>query len=149
MFFAVALLVAAGAMRAAAADKPVTIEEALGAAVGAALYNTQVVIGITADSFTKQVYTSDETKTIVKEQKSLLNTLGSYASALIDNPSVEEADKAAMRDILACIGKLNSTADALIAYVDDASDANAQDFQTKRKDSYKSISDLLGLDKQQ
>ena len=120
--------------------------EAFGAAAGFALYNLQIVIGITADAYAKQVYTNEETLNIVNEQKILLETLDGYVPKLQQLSSISQGDQDSLVKISNCIGKLDDTADALAAYVNDPSGENADAFQAKREASYNTLSDLLGLD---
>ena len=116
------------------------------AAAGFALYDVQIVIGITADAYAKDVYTNEETLDIVNEQTALLETLDGYVIKLQQLSSVSGADKDSLIKISACIEKLNATAEALAAYVNDPSDENVDAFQAKRNASYNMLSDLLGLE---
>lgn len=135
-----------GAGRARAAEN-VSYAEAFGAATGFALYNTQVVLGVTADALSKDVYTADEARGIVSEQKGALDVLRKYVRQLIKASFVAAADKKSLKEIDACIDTLNDTADALNAYLDNPTTDAANDFQEKRKASYAALSDLLGLEK--
>jgi len=124
-----------------------TFEEALGAATGMALYEVQMVLGLSADAFAKKVYDQEQMKTIVAEQKSMMEILNKYLEALRKLDSTSEDDKKSLQAMSDCIEKLKATAEALLAYVNDSSDENADAWQVKRKASYAAISDLLGLDK--
>ncbi|HOX27997.1 MAG TPA: hypothetical protein PLQ76_02455 [bacterium] len=134
--------------RPALAEASASFEEAFGAASAFAMYNTQVVLGITADAFVKSVYSSEEAKTIVSEQKTSVGILGDYVKKLLELSTVNDSDKKYLKGIQVCLDKLSETADALTAYIDNQSDENAGDFDTKRKASYDSIAELPGLDKQ-
>jgi hypothetical protein len=132
--------------RQAAAEEPVTMEEAFGFTLGISLYNVQIVLGISADAFAKDVYTADEMTTIINEQISMLDNLGKYLNKLAALKTVSAADKSSMKEGSGCVDKLTATANALSAYVADPSQDNADVYQTKRKASYAAISVLLGLD---
>lgn len=133
----------------AKSETPVSFEEAFGAASAGLLYNVQVVIGIAADAYSKDVYTAEEMDSIIGEQKTIIETLIDYTGKLMNLPKVSGNDKKSLADMNDCMGKLTNTADALLAYVADPSDDNANRFQDKRKASYDSLAELLGLNKQQ
>ena len=149
LIFAFSLLMVAfaGAGTAPAEDLP-GYDEAYGAAMGGALYNTQVIIGITADAFAKDVYNKDEAKDIITEQKSLIGVHDNYIGKLLKKASVTKEDKESLNSMSACIAKLNVTADALLAYFVNPTESNADDFQTKRKASYAAIEKLLGINQE-
>ena len=131
----------------AKAADTVSFEEAYGATAGLGLYNIQVILGLSADAFEKSVYTADEMNNIVGEQKHVLSTLSDYMTKLQQLKTTSDSDKKSLNDMDAVVSKLGDTADSLLAYVKDSSADNATDFQTKRKDSYAAIADLLGLEK--
>jgi len=112
-----------------------------------ALYNTQVVIGLTADSVAKKVYSFEVASRITKEQSAMLEVVNSYVREIIQSPSTLEADRAASKAIATCIDKLNETINALDAYIQNPTDINANNFQVKRKASYAAIAELLGIGK--
>ena len=128
------------------ADNQTWCEEAYGASTGGSLYNTQVIIGITADAVATKTYDKDEAKNIITEQKALLDVLGDYADKLLKQGSSNKADLDTLKDISACIAKLKVTADALLAYLANPTDYAVDDFQTKREASYAAIAKLLGID---
>jgi hypothetical protein len=132
----------------ARADEKVEFNEAFGAAAGMALYDTQTVIEITADSIGKSVYSSEKTTKIIREQGAMLDVLNSYSKKLIQYPSTTDADKASLKSILSSIDKLYETLNALKAYIQSPSKSNADNFQTKRKTSYSEILKMLGIENQ-
>jgi hypothetical protein len=134
----------AGAASAQAEPQP-DFSEAYGAAAGASLYNTQVILGMTADAIVAKVYKNDEVKEIITEQKNILGVLDNYAGKLLKEASLKKDDRESLKDISACIAKLNATADSLLGYMANSSDAAANDFQVKRKASYAAIAKLLGI----
>ena len=67
---------------------------------------------------------------------------------LLELSTVNDSDKKSLKGIQVCLDKLSETADALTTYIDNQSDENAGDFDTKRKASYDSIVELAGLGKQ-
>lgn len=141
----VVLLGLGAAARPACAEE--TVEEALGAASGMALYEAQMVLGLSADAFAKKVYDEKTMAAIISEQKTLLKNLDRHLENLLDEESVSKDDKKAIRKLRACISRLNETADALQDFVDDSSQENAEAWQEKRKASYAEIADLLGIEK--
>jgi hypothetical protein len=134
------------AQSAKAADT-VSFEEAYGATAGLGLYNIQVILGLSADAFEKEVYAAEQMNDIVGEQKTILTTLSDYMVKLQGLKTTSAADKKSLKDMNAVATKLTETADSLLAYVADSSVENAEDFQTKRKASYAALADLLGLEK--
>ncbi|MFA6448128.1 MAG: hypothetical protein WCX65_01550 [bacterium] len=129
------------------AQETTTFEEAFGAASALAMYNVQVVVGLTADAYAKDVYNGEDAKAVVAEQKGALTTLDGYVVKLLNLTTLTEADRKSLNDISGCLKKLGYTADALTAYIDSQTDDNANDFQAKRKDSYNTLAELLGLEK--
>jgi hypothetical protein len=144
--FGIALPLMMAAQSARAADA-VSFEEAYGATAGLSLYNIQVVLGLSADAFEKEVYTAEQMNDIVGEQKTVLVTLSDYMVKLQALKTTSAADKKSLKEMDAVTAKLTATAESLLAYVADSSTENAEDFQTKRKASYASIAELLGLEK--
>ena len=123
------------------------LTETLGASIGFALYNSHVIIGITADTYSKKIYTQTNMIGIINEQKSALVTLDDYVLKLIQlsqDPKLS-GDRATLQEILECTKKINAMSDALLKYISSPTNSNADDFDTKRKASYGSIDKLLGL----
>ena len=135
-------------VRAAAADDAAyDVLEAVGASFGLALYNSHIVTGITADAYSKDVYSAADAKAIVDEQLGGLDMLDGYADKLLSSSLVTDSDKDSVRKIKACIVKIKAMITSFETYLDSPTDDNADKFQQQRKDSYASLSDLLGLDK--
>lgn len=131
----------------ARADNTIAFAEAYGAAAGSTLYNTQVILGMTADAIAKDVYTNDEAKAIINEQKAVLGLTDDYVAKLLKLVGLDKDDKASLSEISVVIAKINATADALTNYMDNPSDENVDKFQARRQASYAAIAKLLGLDK--
>lgn len=123
------------------------VERALGAAAATALYEVQMVLGLSADAFAKKVYTAEQMETMIGEQTNLLKNLDKELSKLQKLESVTEADKKSLKEMSDCIAKLQDTAEALQDYVKDSSDENAEAYQEARKASYAALADLMGLEK--
>ncbi len=115
--------------------------EAFGAAIGFSLYNTQMVVGLTADAYVKKVYTTQYTQTICTEQRNALTVLNGHCIKL------EELGKEVdtLKEIEGVITKLKATIDALDKYTVNSSSANANDFEAKRKASWAAIAKLLDI----
>lgn len=149
LVFALSVLtfVFAGAVFSAQTEPPTGFDEAYGASSGVALYNVQVVLGITADAIAGKVYNNDEAKGIINEQKTMLGVMDEYSRKLQKNPSISKYDVDTLKDISTCIGRLKITADSLMSYLANPTSAAANDFEAKRKSSYAAIAKLLGIDK--
>lgn len=128
------------------AQAEASLEEALGAATAVAMYNAQMVLGLSADAFAKKVYDEETMKTVVGEQKTLLTNLDKHLAGLRKLDSISAEDKKALKSLSDCLAKLQQTADALLEYVEEQSDVNAEDYQTKRKASYAAIAEVMGLE---
>ncbi|MCE9581988.1 MAG: hypothetical protein K8T20_05675 [Planctomycetes bacterium] len=123
------------------------LERALGASTAVALYEMQMVLGLSADGFAKKVYTAEQMETLIGEQKGFVKNLDKELSALLKLDSVTEADKKSLKEMSDCLALMGATADALLAYVKDSSDKNADKFQEARKASHAALAELMGLDK--
>lgn len=144
----IALLAAFAIAKPAAAAAPATddtiVLEAFGASFGLAVYNSQVVVGLTADSLTKDLYTKEEATTIIAEQKGGLDTLQDYVKK-IQASSIAANEAETLQEMIVCIDKLQATIAALDAFLADRSKDNADDFEAKRQTSYTAIAKLLGI----
>jgi hypothetical protein len=140
---AVYLLAVSLPARAAADDE--TIMEALGAALGLSLYNSQVIIGMTADAYSSKVYENEQSKTILSEQKSSIGLLKDYVGKIKKLPGTSKSDITTLGEISACIDKIDATIDSLTGYIDDPSQDKADLFEKNRAASYGAIADLLGI----
>lgn len=124
-----------------------SLEQSLGAATAFALYDVQMVIGLTADAFAKKVYEAETVNEIVGEQKTMMTNLDKHLAGLRKLDSISAEDKKALKSLSECIALLQETADALLEYVEDQSDENAEEFQTARKASHAALAEIMGLDK--
>lgn len=139
-----ALFVAA---RPARAEGTGLLGEAFGAAAGLALYDAQVIIGMTADASMKDVYTTEESNAVIAEQKNALDVIDGYTEKLLQlETTLNEDDRKALADVSSCIEKIHATADALTVYISEPTADNANYFEEKRLASYDALSDLLGLE---
>ena len=115
--------------------------EAYGAAFAMAAYNTQIVTGMTGDSFVGNVYTADEAKDVLSEQKSMIQVQIDYIAKVDATASGEKV----LKDMKDVCDLLIIMINSLESYINDPSIDNANLFETKRKESYKAITDLLGI----
>jgi hypothetical protein len=148
VFVAVGILMASTIWaKPAVAEDLVAYQEAFGAASGLALYDVQIIIGVTADAYAKNVYTAEETNSIINEQKNALSVLSDYVNKLRELPDESEENLKSLNKISDCISKLGDTADALIGYTADETEENANKFDENRKASYAALAELLGFNK--
>lgn len=130
---------------AAEESDPLIMNEAFGGAFGFAIYNSQVIVGITADSLYYQVYEPDVASSIIAEQDRCLVILREYVQKIIDAHLADNEEELLQRMIDATY-YLQDTISALNAYIADSSVDNANDFDQKRQKSYNAIASLLGID---
>jgi len=147
IIFCLCMLLISATVLPVSAQEKVSYDEAFGAASGMSLYNTQVVLGMTADGIAKGVYSMEIANGVTREQSAMLGVLNSYVAQLIQSPSTPESDRTALVAISSCIGRLNETINALNAYIQNPTVINADNFQVKRKASYAAIAELLGIKK--
>jgi hypothetical protein len=130
-----------------ATDNESFLLEAYASAYASLIYDIQVIVGVTADAYVYDAYSTDEVKQIVAEQKNLLKLQEDYTRQVLDRVSMVKSDVQALHDILGCIDGLRSFISALEVYVDNPTDENANNFQTARQISWGRIAALLGLEK--
>ena len=96
-----------------ATDNESFLLEAYASAYASLIYDIQVIVGITADAYVYDAYTTDEVKQIVAEQKNLLKLQEDYTRQVLDRVSMVKSDIQALNDILGCIDGLRAFISAL------------------------------------
>lgn len=118
--------------------------ESFGVAFGLAVYNTQMVIGLSADSLEAALYPDEQIKHFVDEQLSTLNVLRETVIK-VQKAGIASNEESVLNDMLYTIDRLKETANALNGYIANPTNENADYFQTMREASYNSVANLLGL----
>lgn len=129
-----------------AEDNQLLMNEAFGGSFGFAIYNAQVIVGITADSFSYEVYTPDVASSIIGEQRRCLDILRDYTQQIID-AGVAVSENDLLQYMIDATYYLQDTIDALDVFLLDTTNENAAAFEVKRQKSYNAIADLLGIER--
>ncbi len=120
--------------------------EALGATAAIALYNSHLLVAISADALLKGSVTDSQAMLMITEQRNMMNILAPYVENLLNSGTLTTADAGALERIRTCCQNIVILADSLDAYVGDKSPENAYIVEERRKESYASIAQFLGLD---
>jgi hypothetical protein len=121
---------------------------ALGALSAGYMYNTYAAIGAICDGFIADTYSQDAADEMLDNQKKLSDNLAKQLTDLIEkNVWLEKNDQDFMRASLLIIKGLKNQAQYFQDYMKNKSDQRKDKFEDQRKENWKQISKLMGLDK--
>lgn len=117
----------------------------IGALGGAHVYTTYAYIGVLADGLSKDLYTAEQTKTLLAEVISVSDSLIKNLTRVRDG-GLSEADAASIENMIDIYRLLQDEAKAASAFSESRSVEDAQKFEETRTTVWPKISDLLGLE---
>jgi hypothetical protein len=117
----------------------------IGALGGAHVYTTYAYIGVLADGLSKELYTPEQTKTLLGEIVSVSDSLVKNLTRVRDG-GLTESDGAAISNMIDIYKLLQDEARAAIAFSESKTVEDAQKFEEARTTVWPKISELLGLD---
>jgi hypothetical protein len=118
----------------------------IGALGGAHVYTTYAYIGVLADGLSKELYDTEQTKTLLGEVVNVSDSLIKNLTRVRDG-GLSESDMVAINNMIEIYKLLQSEAQAAIAFTDSRTAEDADKFEKARTTVWPRISDLLGLEK--
>lgn len=119
----------------------------VGGLSAAYLYNAYSSIGSVADGFSGGVYTEKETTDILDNQKQMCNNLIKMLNELIDEKVLnDQLDVDFMKTTISIVTGLKNQAQYYEDYIDNKNDDRKAKYDDQRKENWKGISKVLGID---
>jgi len=118
-------------------------EEAYGTSTKFLLYNVHMAICMADDAFRNNVYTVEETKRIIKEQKAIISIVTDQVNQLLYVS--DDNVKKPLEGIKKCLSELDNLAVRFETYFNDRSGLNSEALGVARESSYKCVAKLLKL----
>jgi hypothetical protein len=120
----------------------------MGGLSAAYMYNTYAAVGAICDGFTGGTYTQESAGDMLDNQKKLADNLLNLLSELLTTNSLaDKNDQDFMRTSIAVIKGLKNQAQYFQDYMKNKSDQRKDKYDEQRKENWKQISKLMGLDK--
>lgn len=116
----------------------------IGTLGSAHVYMTYAYIGVLADGLSKELYTVEQTKTLLGEVVSVSGNIVRNMTRVRDG-GLSESDAAAINNMIDIYGLLQTEAQAAIAFAESRTVEDAQAFDEARTTVWPKISELLGL----
>jgi len=113
------------------------------------MYNTYISIGAIIDGESSGGYDNAYAITLLDEQYGLMDKASEQMIALVDSKEIEDpTDVEYVQGMLEVYQGLREQAGYASLYLSDKSDANADQFNTRRDSNWARISSLLALDEE-
>jgi hypothetical protein len=120
--------------------------ETIGAMGGSNIYLTFLSLGVLADSYSKEIYDKEQTINLTTVIERQARVQKDYLEKMLKSNDVPSEDKAFIKKMIECYNLLIEEAKYLVEFVNTGKESSAKNFQKKREQAWKSISDILGLD---
>lgn len=121
--------------------------EALGGSCGLLLYNTYLVVGMTADGFSAKMYDAAEANQILDEQAGGIEAIHEQYDALLDSGFLaSESDQQFIKETLAAFDIVSHEIEALQKYFVSENVDDATEYDNYRKSAWTEISRLLDIE---
>jgi hypothetical protein len=117
----------------------------IGALGGAHVYTTYAYIGVLADGLSKDLYSAEQTKTLLAEVVSVSDSLIKNLTRVRDG-GLSDSDAAAINNMIDIYKLLQDEARAASAFSESRTVEDAEKFEGARTTVWPKISELLGLD---
>ncbi|HOP64795.1 MAG TPA: hypothetical protein PK358_17320 [Spirochaetota bacterium] len=138
---AVSLVVATSAM---ASDLQL---QAIGASVASNLYLSYLSMGVIADSYTKKVYSKDQTLSFVSSVVAQGGVQKDYLQKMIASGDIPENDQEFVQKMIKCFELLIDEGNFLNDYVRKGDNDSLAKYDNKRKEAWALISEIMGFGK--
>lgn len=119
--------------------------ETIGGFGGIHIYTTYAFIGVTADSFSKNVYDATRVKGMMDDTSNMLNKMTELLTQLEKSDMVTEADKAYIGEMIEIIALLKEEAESLSAFAASKNPEDVERFALARKKAWPKIKQLFGI----
>jgi len=120
--------------------------QAIGASTASNLYLSYLSIGVIADSFTKGVYPKDQTVSFVSSVVGQGGVQREYLQKMIDAGEIPEGEMEFVRKLMTCFQLIMDEGNNLIDYVKTGNAASLTKYDTKRKEAWALISQIMGFE---
>jgi len=119
--------------------------ETIGAMGGGNIYLTYISIGVIADASSKEVYEKEQIINLLSSIERQAVVQRDYLDKMSKSSDVSSDDKAFIKKMIACYGLLIDEAKFFAEFINTGKQAALKNFQTKREQAWKSISEILGF----
>ncbi len=121
--------------------------EALGGSCGLLLYNSFLIVGMAADGYTSESYTSEKAAQLVGEQLGGIETIETQYNALLKSGFLTDpSDISYFKEIVDAFDLVRKEGEALVEYIKSGSDGDAAKYARFREAAWEEISRLLGME---
>lgn len=118
----------------------------LGALGAQGLFSTYMAIAELADLYGSQAYDKEKSLKLAGMYAGLSEAAKESLSDLVDSGKLNTNDEAAVNQMIVINDLLGKTAQGIIAYIKDPSEANEATYDKNRQKAWNSISKFLGLE---
>lgn len=116
----------------------------LGATIAAQMYTSHAYVGVVADAFVKEVYTSRQTRAMMDEVSGMMKNVTGFLVKARD-ANISPADKAYLNQSIDILGLLQEQAEALKRFAGTAAEADKQRYLASRQQAWTRIKAALNL----
>jgi len=120
--------------------------QAIGASTASNLYLSYLSIGVIADSFTKGVYPKEQTISFVSSVVAQGGVQREYLQKMIDAGDIPEGEMEFVRKLMTCFQLIMDEGNNLMDYVKTGNNASLTKYDTKRKEAWALISEIMGFE---
>jgi len=120
--------------------------QAIGASTASNLYLSYLSIGVIADSFTKGVYSKDQTVSFVSSVVAQSGVQREYLQKMIDAGEIPEGEMEFVRKLMKCFQLIMEEGNNLMDYVKTGNNASLTKYDNKRKEAWALISEIMGFE---
>lgn len=122
--------------------------QAIGASTASNLYLSYLSIGVIADSYTKKVYAKEQTISFVSSVVAQGGVQKEYLQKMIEGGDIPEGEQEFVQKMITCFDLLMTEGNNLIDYVKTGSNDSLTAYDSKRKEAWALISEIMGFGKQ-
>ncbi|MCL1864774.1 MAG: hypothetical protein FWF73_03070 [Spirochaetes bacterium] len=119
--------------------------ETVGAMGGSNIYLTYLSIGIIADCYGNGIYEKEQTISLISSIEGQAKVQKDYLDKWSKSKETSADDKAFIKRMIGCYNLLLEEAKYLKEYANTKKDSAVKNFDAKRQQAWKDISELLGL----
>ncbi|MCL2154417.1 MAG: hypothetical protein FWH53_01995 [Leptospirales bacterium] len=119
--------------------------ETIGAMGGSNIYLTYMSIGVIADSYTKEIYDKEQTVSLITVIERQARVQKDYFEKMMKSNDIPSEEKVFIKKMIECYTFLIDESKYLVEYVNTGKESSAKNFQAKREQAWKIISEILGL----
>lgn len=122
--------------------------QAIGASTASNLYLSYLSIGVIADSYTKKVYAKEQTTSFVSSVVAQAGVQKDYLRKMIEGGDIPEGEQEFVQKMMTCFDLLMAEGNSLMDYVKTGNNDSLAAYDSKRKEAWALISEIMGFGKQ-